>query len=116
MARLAPDAPVPDWATAARDFFSVTRTADELSILCPASKVPADVRVESEWCLFKLHGPFSFAAVGVLASIVTPLANAGLAIIVTSTFDTDYILVKSGNEHAARQTLVVAGHTFVTDH
>lgn len=112
--KLAPDAAIPAWAVSARDFFAVSRTAEELSIICPTSVVPDVAGSELRWSLFKIEGPFSFAAVGVLASFGTPLANAGISIMAVSTYDTDYILVRSADEAAARQTLVLAGHTFVT--
>lgn len=111
--KLPPDAAVPEWAIASKDFFTVTRTADELSLLCPAPLVPEGTDAGPQWSLFKLHGPFSFAAVGVLASFGAPLAAAGISIIAVSTYDTDYILVRSPDESTARQTLILAGHTFV---
>ncbi len=115
--KLAPDAPVPAWATASATFFSVTRTTEELSIICPLEAVPNVTGSELRWSLFKIEGPFSFAAVGVLASFGTPLANAGISILAVSTYDTDYLLVRSADEAAARQCLNLAGHTYVTaDH
>ncbi len=112
--KLAPDAPIPAWATSATDFFSVTRTTEELSIICPLGAVPDVTASELRWSLFKIEGPFSFAAVGVLASFGAPLAAAGISILAVSTYDTDYLLVRSADEAAARQTLILAGHTFVT--
>lgn len=112
IARLEPDAHIPAWAIAANGFASITRTADELSITCPAAAMPESAYDGSRWSLFKLHGPFSFAEVGVLSSVTTPLAEAGLSIFAISTFETDYVLVKQGNEGAARQALMLAGHTY----
>ena len=40
--RLAPEAPVPAWATQG-DFTSITRTPDELLIVCTADNLPPDV-------------------------------------------------------------------------
>jgi hypothetical protein len=37
--RLAPDAAVPEWATTG-DFASISRTTDELSVVCPTDNVP----------------------------------------------------------------------------
>ena len=37
--RLDSDAPMPPWATAG-DLFSITRTADELSVVCRQEAVP----------------------------------------------------------------------------
>jgi hypothetical protein len=91
--RLDPTARVPDWATT-NDLFSVTRTPDELSVVCPQASVPEGVEREGGWCVLKLEGPFEFSEVGVLASVTAPLAEAGVGIFAVSTFDTDYVLVK----------------------
>ncbi len=112
--KLAPDVPIPAWASAATDFFTIARTAEELSIICPAANLPPAHDNGIRWSLIKVHGPFSFAAVGVLASFGTPLANAGISIIAVSTHDTDYVLVRDHDEGAARQTLIMAGHQYVT--
>ena len=90
---LNPASEVPDWA-ATGGFSSVTRTAEELSVVCPESSVPEDVRREEGWRALRLEGPFAFSDVGVLASVTAPLAEAGIAIFAISTFDTDYVLVK----------------------
>jgi len=111
--KLPPDAAIPRWATDATGFVTVTRTDEELSLIVPRQEVPANVEPTVEWSLIKVHGPFSFAAVGVLASFGTPLAHAGISIIAVSTHDTDYILVRSDDEGAARHTLILAGHTYV---
>ena len=72
--RLAPDAPVPDWATKG-DFTSITRTADELSIVCPMENLPADVHSQLRWICLKLEGPFAFSQTGILLSFIEPLSN-----------------------------------------
>ena len=103
--QLLPDAPIPSWLNlAAHSLVSITRTTQELSIICPASAVPAGVRCEPGWRSFKVAGKLDFSAVGILAAIVTPLAEAGIGILSISTFDTDYILVHS---HALEQAKAV---------
>lgn len=108
-ARLAANAPVPSWADSSV-FSAVTRTGDELSILCPAAQVPAEVKHERGWALFKFQGPFAFTQTGVLASVLTPLATAQIGILAVSTFDTDYLLVKQEHVAAAIAALASAGH------
>ena len=93
IARLEPGARVPEWA-AGTAFSSITRTRDELSIVCPESAVPPEVRAERGWAMIKLAGPFPFDAVGVLEAVLAPLARAKISIFAVSTFDTDYVLVK----------------------
>ena len=91
-------------------FFSVTRTEDELSVVCPEGNAPDGGRCEGGWRALKLDGPFEFSEVGVLASVAVPLAEAGVGIFAVSTFDTDYMLVKDGQLPDAVATLREAGH------
>jgi hypothetical protein len=108
--RLPPDAMVPASIVTAR-FISITRTAEELSIVCPIDQIPRDAKIESPWVCLKLEGPLPFALTGVLASFLHPLAERGVPIFAVSTFDTDYVLVKEEHAAAALETLIKAGHT-----
>jgi hypothetical protein len=83
----------------------MTRTADELSIVCPAAEAPPGAQVETGWRALKLHGPIPFAEVGVLAALAEPLARAGLSLFALSTYDTDYLLVKEGDLASAVEAL-----------
>jgi uncharacterized protein len=107
--RLPADSSVPAWATG--PFVNITFTADELAITCPASAVPVGVRAERDWRVLKLVGPFPFTAVGVLASLATPLAEAGISLLSIATYDTDYFLVKADVLERAMAVLIAAGHT-----
>jgi uncharacterized protein len=105
---------VPAWATGA-SFFSVTRTRDELSVVCPEDVVPEGISRERGWRAFRLEGTFDLSMVGVLASVASPLAEAGASIFVVSTFDTDYVLVREEQLDLAVDTLRASGHR-VGDH
>ncbi|MBS0661491.1 MAG: ACT domain-containing protein [Verrucomicrobia bacterium] len=105
--RLAPDAAVPP------RFFSVTRTAEELSVVCREADVPSDARCELGWSGLQVAGPLDFALTGVLAALAAPLAAAGVSIFALSTFDTDYLLVKSASLPEALAALRGAGHEVV---
>ena len=106
---LAPDAAIPDWATKG-DFTSITRTPDELSIVCPADNLPTDVQTPHHWICFKLNGPFDFSQTGILLSFIEPLSNHGVPIFAISTYDTDYVLVQEEFVEAALNALRTAGH------
>lgn len=110
ISRLAADAPVPEWATQG-PFFSVTRTGDELSVVCELSSVPIGVHSQPGWRVLKVHGPFILSEIGVLSALATPLAEAKLSLFAISTFDTDYLLVASETLSAAIAALERAGHT-----
>jgi uncharacterized protein len=111
--RLAPNAPVPAWA-AKGDFTSITRTPDELSIVCPVANLPPGVHSPLRWICLKLEGPFPFSQTGVLLSFIEPLSRNDIAIFAISTFDTDYVLIPE--EHArALDILREAGHQLLRD-
>ena len=103
--------PVPEWALEG-GFCSVTRTSEELSIVCSDDgRIPTGVRCEREWRLLRVAGTQAFTLTGVLSSVLEPLAKAGISIFAISTFDTDYVMVKSEQLEAATKALRVAGHT-----
>ncbi len=107
--RLSHDSSIPSWASAGK-FFTITRTSDELSIVCPQSAVPDGVQCERDWRCLRVAGTMPFSTVGVLASLAAPLAEAGISIFAVSTFDTDYLLVKEGDFEKAVDVLRRAGH------
>ena len=111
--RLAASEAFPAWAQG--EFVSVTRTADELSVVCAARYVPEGVQQETSWRALKIAGPLAFSMVGVLSTLATPLASAGISIFVISTFDTDYVLVKDTMLENTIQTLESLGHTVLRE-
>ncbi|MGE3808242.1 MAG: ACT domain-containing protein, partial [Gemmataceae bacterium] len=106
--RLEPGAAFPEWAIGA--FCSITRTPEELSVVCPEAVVPENVRSEPGWRCLHVVGKFDFAVVGMIASLTGPLAAAGISVFVLSTFDTDYVLVKDSDLGRAVETLEAAGN------
>jgi hypothetical protein len=108
--RLAPKAAVPAWASGSRGFLTVSRTADELSIMTVQRAVPSGVRCERDYQAIRVRGPLSPNLVGILLSILKPLADAGLGILAISTYDTDYVFVRTQHLAAALDALRSAGH------
>src|SRR5574341_110782 len=106
--RLPPAWPVPDWATRG-GFSSITRTADELSIVCPQANVPDGIPSDSDWQALKVEGPLDLSLVGIMANLTAPLARAGVNIFAVSTYDTDYLLVKQDRLIEAVKALSEAG-------
>lgn len=106
--RLASDAEYPEWVQAG-SLTALVRTTDELSVICNEKYVPASVMSEGGWRCLKVRGPLEFSLVGVLASLVNPLASAGVSIFAVSTFETDYIMVKENQLKAAVQALEGVG-------
>ena len=102
IARLDPDAPFPVWVMHAEArLWSVTRTPEEMSVVCDDGAVPPSVeRVERPFRALRVHGPLDFNLAGVIAGLTPTLAVAGIPVFVIATFDTDWLLVREA--HLAR--------------
>jgi hypothetical protein len=107
--RLSPSDPIPDWSLQG-EFFSVSRTAEEISIVCTEMQIPSTVQCERGWRMFRIAGMLDFALIGIVAGISAALASAQLGIFVLSTYNTDYILVKQADFSAAVSALQAAGY------
>lgn len=107
--RLDIEAEIPAWATRA-SFCSVTRTPDELSVVCPEGDVPDGVMCERGWRALKLEGPFDLSLTGILVSVVGPLAEAGISVFAIATYETDYVLVTEQQLDFAASALAERGH------
>lgn len=105
--RLAPDQPIPSWAVG--EVVSITRTIDELSIVCDNDQVSAQLAAERGWRCFRVAGTLDLSEIDVLASLAEPLAAAGVSIVVISTYDTDYLLVKDSRLPHAIEAMRKAG-------
>ena len=92
------------------EFWSVTCTSGEISVVSSTDNVPPGVKAQPGWKALAVAGPLDFSMIGVLASLASPLAEAGIPVFVISTFDTDYLLVSS--EHLKKTIMVLkkAGH------
>ncbi len=112
--RLNPESPVPDWATQGR-VYTVTRTEEELSILCRSEQVPVDVEQETHWRAMEVEGPLDFNEIGILAGLLQPLAQAGIPVFVLSTYLTDYLFLKENHLAKAIAVLQRAGNTLLGD-
>lgn len=100
---------VPGWVDGGA-FWSVSRTPAELSIVCQESLIPSGVKAETGFSCLKVLGPLEFSTVGVLASLTTALAAAGISLLAISTFDTDYFLVRQTDLPDAIDALRESGH------
>lgn len=100
------NSPIPEWAKDI-SFCSICRTKDELSIVCPQDKILGGVLFEKDWRAFKVEGPLGFVATGIVSSLSTPLAKAGISILYISTYETDYVLVEEKNLEKAKNILAV---------
>jgi hypothetical protein len=110
LGRLPADAEVPAWVTHAAAFLTVSRTPTELSIVADERAMPAEVDAQRGYRALRVEGPLPLELVGVLATLATPLAAAGVPIFPIATYDTDYLFVPGVELERAVTALVAAGH------
>ena len=95
----------------ADDFFFLCKTEDELSLVCTTEDAPENpLEREDGWRGFYIEGQLDFSMVGVIAGISKILAENDIEIFVTSTYNTDYILVKKEKYDRAMTALEEAGY------
>ena len=93
------------------DFFSITRTSEETSVVCRETLVRAGMHADRGWQCLRVEGPIPLMTVGVMADIATALARAGVSIFPIATYATDYIFIKGDQIAAASDALRAAGHS-----
>ena len=111
--RLSPDADIPAWTQNA-EFYSITRSRDELSIVCLSKDVPENIMAECDWRALKVRGPLDFSLTGILTAVIEPLSEAKIPIFAISTYDTDYVLVREDSLSQVVAILNEEGHSNIT--
>ncbi len=97
-----------------KDFFFLTKTEDEISLVCKTTDVPSEtLKREDNWKAFRIIGELDFQLIGILSPITKILADNSIGLFVVSTFNTDYILVKKDKFDKAIELLSNAGYRFV---
>ena len=92
-------------------FFFLGKTDEEISLVCRTEDVPADtVAREDGWSGFRIRGTLDFSLTGVLSRLASVLAERGIAVFAVSTYNTDYILVRSENLDRALSALAAEGY------
>lgn len=107
--RLDKNAAIPTWAYNG-ELFSITKTPDELSIVCPQTSVPEGADCETGWRCLKVESPFEFDLTGAISSIAAPLAEVDVSLFVVATQDSDYLMVKETDLERTVLMLSQAGH------
>jgi hypothetical protein len=108
--RLPADTPLPVWALTTPGLLSLTRTDEELSIICADTGAPADVKCKRGYRTLRVEGPLPFDAIGILANLTRPLAEAHISILAVSTYDTDYLFIHSSDLNRAMLVLKAVGY------
>ncbi|WP_428847046.1 ACT domain-containing protein [Rhizohabitans arisaemae] len=93
------------------ELYGVIVTVDEVSVVCAAGEEPEGAKVESGWSALRVVGQLDFSLVGILSALTAPLAEAGVSVFALSTFDTDYLLVRTADLPRAVEALRARGYT-----
>lgn len=94
-----------------RDFYFIGKTAEEISLVCRTEDTPEEtVERDDGWKGFYIQGVLDFSLIGILSKLSGILAENKIGIFAVSTFNTDYILVKSENFNRAMDVLSKAGY------
>jgi hypothetical protein len=112
--RLDPGEAVPSWVWDAGEFISVTRTDDELSIICSADASGEAEDVVGPYVAFAVDQQLDFGLTGVLSTLLDPISAAEISILAMSTYDTDWILVPADQADEAIGAWRRRGHTVLT--
>ena len=94
------------------EFYAISKTKNELSIVCNSTTQLSSEKSEPGWSCIKINGVLDFSLTGILSKISTILADAEISIFAISTFDTDYILLKSEKLLFPKKALLKSGYTF----
>lgn len=95
-------------------YFFLSITDEEISLVCETASLPQDViKVEHNWAALKIVGALDFSLVGILSNISSILAQNNISIFAISTYNTDYILIKSNALQNAVHSLKEKGYEFV---
>ncbi|MGV9309112.1 MULTISPECIES: ACT domain-containing protein [unclassified Nonomuraea] len=92
------------------ELYGLTVTADEVSVVCATGEEPPGAQVESGWSALRVAGELDFSLIGVLSSLTAPLAEAGVSVFALSTYDTDYLLVRTADLRRAWKALEARGY------
>ena len=110
--RFDPAAAIPDWI-AEIGFYSIIRTEEELTIVCPETHIAPGISSEAGWRCFRVQGPLDFSEIGIIFSLTRPLAENGVSVFVISTYNTDYLMVKDNDLAKAIDALTAEGHEII---
>jgi uncharacterized protein len=90
-------------------FWTLCKSANEVSVVTTVDLCSTADKSEGPWSLFMVDGVLDFSLTGILHSLTKPLAEKQISVFAISTFDTDYLLVRSENASKAKTAWQEAG-------
>ena len=97
------------------EYCFIGKTDEERSLVCAESEVPSNViKREDGWKAICICGVLDFSLIGILSEIAAVPADNAISIFAVSTYNTDYILIKSEDYQRGLEALKSAGYE-ITD-
>lgn len=93
LCRLAPEDAIPSWALSS-DFYTISKTSEELSVVCESQYIPAFIKQDANWRPLKIAAVLDLSLKGITAKFSMALTNAAVNLYIIATFKTDYIRVE----------------------
>lgn len=90
-------------------FYTLSKSEQELSIICETQYVPSGIQTDQGWSLLRIEGTLDLSLTGITAKFSAPLAKAGVNLCVVATYDTDYLLIKTDKLNIATKALQAEG-------
>ena len=109
--KLSPDVSIPEEILNS-NYYSVSKTENEQSVLCSELIEVKSLQSSKGWKCIIVKGPLDFNLTGILAGISDILTQGNISIFAISTFDTDYILVRTHDLSSATTKLRQANYKF----
>ena len=100
--------PLPNWLFSS-SFYTLSKTANELSVVCEEDLVQDEIVKSVGWRLLKINAVLDLSLTGITAQFSTALENAGVNLSVIATYNTDYILEEEAKLTTAIEALRGAG-------
>ena len=111
LTKLPKDAPIPQ-SVFEQEWYTISRTRDELSIIAPDNLLIDSEYSEKGWRIIQFLESMELSLVGITAKITAILAQRDINLCVVATYNTDYIMIKDEQLYMAVQSLEQAGYVF----
>ena len=105
--KVSTESELPAWINLDCSFLSLTKTDEELSIVCDSSCIPENeiLNQSKQWIIIKMDEILDLSLFGILYSILKILKKNKISVFSISTYNTDYILIKEEDESKAKKCL-----------
>lgn len=108
LCRLLADEAIPSWIFAS-PFYTISKSPEELSIVCESKYIPGNIQQSNGWKLLKIDAVLDLSLTGITAKFSKPLAEGGVNFCVIATYDTDYVMVPEEKLFLATEALQKEG-------